>query len=337
MVRLHPFRCFLAVLAIALAAAVGASLLPDNPYQRWQQLAGTEQAKASWIYERIHFDPRPIDVAVVGPSRINRGLDARHLEAALAARGISARVANFALPQGGRDVNDVIVEEMLTQKAPKLLIVGVIEKPSRFGHAAYKYVAPRSMVVDPGYATNLNYLQNLIYLPFRQMRLFVADLFPGAFGLSKAFDPASYEPDPHEDVLFTLKSGVVRPASEPGPIDEITQGAAEMKARTHPPFLPRSMADLEFGDDRHYVRRICAAAARKHVKVAFLFLPAYTGSTTIQEAPLYRTCGPVWDAGFLAPHAELYSDYAHLTTGGGDVMIEWIAPRVAQELGGGRP
>ena len=101
MARLHALRSFLIVLLVALAAAVGASLLPENPYQRWQQLLGTEQAKTAWIYERIHFDPRPIDVAVVGPSRINRGVDARHLETALQARGVAARVVNFALPEGG--------------------------------------------------------------------------------------------------------------------------------------------------------------------------------------------------------------------------------------------
>jgi len=229
----------------------------------------------------------------------------------------------------------VIVEEMLKEKTPKLLIVGVIEKPSRFGHPAYKYIAPRSLLVDPGYLTNANYLKGLVYLPFRNMRLFVANVVPGAFGLHRDFDAANYQPDPHEDVLFKLKSGIVRPSSEAAPLDELTVGAAELKARTRPPILPASMADLEFGDDRHYIRRICAAAARKGVKVVFLFLPAYTGATMIQEEPLYRKCGPVWDAGFLAPRADLYSDYAHLTTRGGDVLIDWMAPKVAQDLGGG--
>jgi len=333
MARLRPLRSFFAVLGVALAAALVACLLPENPYQRWQLLDGTLHAKSRWIYERIHFDPRPIDVAVVGPSRAIRAVDARHLEAALRGQGVQAHVVNFALPEGGRDVNDVIVEEMLREKTPKLLIIGVIEKPSRFGHPAYKYLAPPSMVADPGYATNLDYLANLAYLPFRQMRLFVADVLPGgAFGLSKTFRAERYTPDPTQDILFTTRTGEVVPADQPARRDDLEAGARDLKARTTPPLLPRAFADLEFGDDRHYIRRIVAAAERRHVKVAFLFLPFYTGPQSAQEGDFYRRFGPVWNAGFVAPHPELYSDYAHLTTQGADSLLPWLAPKVAQEL-----
>jgi hypothetical protein len=337
MARLRPLRSFLAILAIALGAAVAASLLPTNPYQRWQQLDGTLHAKSRWIYERIHFDPRPIDVAVVGPSRTVRGVDARRLEASLAALGVPSRVVNFALPEGGRDTNDVIVEEMLTTKTPKLIIIGVIEKPSRFGHAAFKYLAPAPLVADPGYPTNLNYLKSLAYLPFRQMRLFVANVAPGTFGLTKRFDAARYTPDQTEDILFRQDSGIVRPASQPAPVEELESGIRALKARTRPPILPPELADLEFGDDRHYVRRIVEAARRKNVRVAFLYLPFYSGGPAIQEEPFYAQYGPVWNAAFVGPHPELYSDYAHLTTGGAARVNAWLAPQVAALLKDGRP
>jgi hypothetical protein len=332
MARLHPLRNFVAILGIALGVAIAVCFLPENHYQQWQLLDGTIHGRSRWIYERVHYDPRPIDVAIVGPSRTARGVDAYRLQAALARLGTSARVVNFALPEGGRNTNDVITEEMLSAKTPKLLIIGVIEKPSRFGHPAYKYLAPRKLLVEPGYAGNVKYLQDLIYLPYRQMRLFAAEVAPGAAGLTKTFNPHAYDPDPAGPVEFRLKTGAVRAADEAAPPEELAAGVHELEAGTRPPILPRQWADLEFGDDRHYVRRMVAAAQKKGVKVAFLFLPYYTGPTTIQEEPLYRQYGPVWNAGFLAPHAELYSDYAHLTTGGADTLTDWLAPRVAQAL-----
>jgi hypothetical protein len=271
-------------------------------------------------------------VAIVGPSRTARAVDAERLQAALTQLGASARVVNFALPEGGRNTNDVIAEEMLSTKTPKLLIVGVIEKPSRFGHPAYKYIAPRAMVINPGYPTNIKYLQDLIYLPFRQMRLFAADVAPQATGLTKTFDARNYDPDPAGPVRFRLDSGVVREAAVAAPPDELAAGVAHLEAGTRPPILPRRWADLEFGDEYYYVRRIVAAAQQKGVKVAFLFLPYYTGPATIQEDALYRQYGPVWNASFLAHHAELYSDYAHLTSGGADTLTDWLAPRVADVL-----
>jgi hypothetical protein len=337
MTPIHPLRGFFAILGIALATAVAVCFLPENPYQRWQLLDGTIEGGARWIYERVHFDPRPIDVAIVGPSRTARGVDASRLEAALKAQGVAAHVVNFALPEGGRNLNDVITEEMLSAKTPKLLIVGVIEKPSRVGHPAYKYVAPREILANPGYPSNLKYLPDVAYMPYRQMKLFAAHLAPGAAGLSATFDPAKYNPDPKGPVRFTLKTGAVRAAGEAAPPEELLAGVRDLERGTRPPMLPRRWADWEFGDDRYYTRRLVAAAQKKGVKIAFLFLPYYTGPTTVQEQPLYRRYGPVWNAGFLAPRAELYSDYAHLTTGGADILTDWLAPKVASELSTGEP
>ena len=116
------------------------------------------------------------------------------------------------------------------------------------------------------------------------------------------------------------------------------RGVAVLEGGTRPPILPRSLADLEFGDDRYYVRRIVTAAQKKGVKVVFLFLPYYSGPTKVQEEPFYRQFGPVWNAGFLAQHPELYSDYGHLTTPGADVLTDWLAPHVSQALKApGRP
>jgi hypothetical protein len=337
MTALRPFRKVLAILIIAIGLAAVACLLPDRPYERWQLLNGTLHEKCHWIYERIHFDPRPIDVAVVGPSRIVRGIDARRMETELRRNGVTARVANFALPEGGRDTNDVIVEEMLTRKIPKLLIIGVIEKPSRFGHPAFKYIAPTAMAANPGYPTNAHYLETLIYLPFRQLRLFTAYLFPGAFGLTDRFEPAKYKADPTEDVVFKPDNGVARPASEAAPLHELQVGAARLSKSNVAPILPPSLADLEFGDERYYIRRIVKAARAHGVKVAFLFLPYFSGPTTIQEEPFYSQFGPVWNAGFMASHPEFYSDYAHMTTEGAGRVNAWISPTVAAMITSPRP
>ena len=147
---LHAFRKTLAILGVALATAVGLSLLPENDYQRWKLLDGTIHARARWMYERVHFDPQQLDVVFVGPSRIGAGVDAPRLGAALAARGLPGNVVNFSLPETGRNVNYVIVDELLKTKQPKLIVIGVTEKPSRYGHSTFKFLAPRQQVATAG-------------------------------------------------------------------------------------------------------------------------------------------------------------------------------------------
>lgn len=333
MKRLRSTRTVFAILGVALLSAVAASLLPDDPYQRAQLLDDTIHRKARWVYERTHFDPTPIDVLVVGPSRIGAAVDAPQLGESLAARGLPANVVNFSFPETGRDINYAILEEVLETKRPKLVIVGVIEKPARFGHSAFKYMARPGLVANPGYATNFNYPANLIYLPFRQMKLFLARLLPSYMGLSRTFDPKAY-PGATYDTTGDLKlpDGTVREGDAPAPAAELKRGVRKLEAGIDPQILPESLADLEFGDERANIRRMADLAEQHGVRLAFLALPYYTGPSSVQEEAFYRQYGPVWNAGFLSPHAEWFMDYGHLTSRGADMLTDWLAPRAAAEL-----
>jgi hypothetical protein len=327
---LRARRKTLTILAIALVAAVVAALLPDDPYQRWQLLDGTIQKNARWIYERTNFDPTPIDVVILGPSRSAADVDSRELEAALKGTGISAHVVNFSLPETGRDINYAIARELFKTKSPRVLVLGVIEKPSRLGHPAFKYVAPSWLVADPGYFINLNYLSNLIYLPYRQMQLFLADLWPSLMGLTKTFDPATYRGsnvDTTGAQFFPDRSGSV-----PAQRDELMRGVHKLEAGMRPPMLPPFLRDVEFGDERHYIREIVDLARAKGTRIVFLSLPFYTGPDTLQEEPFYRQFGDIINASFLASHPDWYADYGHLTAHGATVLTDWLAPRISKEL-----
>ena len=322
-----------AILAVSLALAAATCLLPTDPYQRWRLLDGTIHANARWIYERTHFDPTPIDVAIVGPSRAEHAVNAPRLGRDLAALGLPANVVNFSLPEAGRNTNAVAVREMLSVEHPKLIIVAVTEKPSRTGHPAFKYLAPTAMIVDPGYLADLNYFSDLIYLPFRQLRLFFADVAPSLAGVGKQFDPAAYRGSSIDTTgSVHLPDGTIKEGERAASAAELARGVRKLEAGAHPPFLGPGLADIEFGDERHYVRLIADMARARGVKVAFLFLPYYTGSDQVQEQRFYEQFGPVWNAGFLADHAEWYADYAHLTRTGAERLTDWLAAPVATAL-----
>ena len=192
-----------------------------------------------------------------------------------------------------------------------------MEKPSRFGHSAFKYIAAPMLIADPGYIGDLDYLSDLIYLPFRQMFLFAADLAPGATGLIKRFDPTGY-PGPSVDTTgsVVLPDGSVKEGEVPASAAELDRGVRKLESGMHPPLLPARFADLEFGDERHYVKLIATMARERGVRVAFLFLPYYSGPSQMQEEKLYEQYGPVWNAGYLANHADWFADYGHLTRNG---------------------
>ena len=86
----------LAALGVALTLDAALLLLPENDYQRWQLVDGTLYGQLRWMYERIHFDSRPIDVAILGSSRSQLGLSAAAIEHELAQHGGRANVVNFS-------------------------------------------------------------------------------------------------------------------------------------------------------------------------------------------------------------------------------------------------
>ena len=67
-------------------------LLPHDRYIRYQQpgLLQSYLFRTRWVYERIHFDKTPIDIAVIGSSRAEDAISAPILGRALSRVG-SAR------------------------------------------------------------------------------------------------------------------------------------------------------------------------------------------------------------------------------------------------------
>ncbi len=223
----------------------------------------------------------------------------------------------------------MILQELLATKHPRLVVIGVLEKPSRFGHPAYKYVAPAGDLADPAYLGNLNYLTNLIYLPYRAMRLALARLVPQAFDLPRGFDPARYLGS-NDDTTVTFRAGDGTLVEREAVVSRaaLLAGKARYERGVRPPLLGPALADVEFGDERTYIRRMAALARGHGVRLAFLFLPYYDGPTDLQERALYERFGPVLDAGFVRSHAAWYSDVAHLNHAGALVVTDWLAPQL---------
>ena len=103
------------------------------------------------MYERIHFDPGPIDVVIVGPSGTLLGLSAARIEERLASLGRPANVANFSLEADGRNVSWAIIDEVYKSKSksPKVIVVGISAVPYPYGHPAFKYVASAEAIAFP--------------------------------------------------------------------------------------------------------------------------------------------------------------------------------------------
>jgi hypothetical protein len=316
-----------------MIAAAAAAALPDNPYQRWQQIENTLFANAAWSYERIHFDPRPVDVAIIGPSRSQIGLSAARIAERLAALGHPATVANMSVIEDGRNLEWAIAAELFAVKRPKLLIVSIGEEYNRWGHPGFKYVAPAAAVAWPLAPFLHNSLYDLVYLPFRQMRLFAASMFPDVFGLRTRFDSARYAALPTD---FTtnqvMTDGVLIDMQRQHSADELRAERHAFEATEHPSRLPTVVAPIIEADNLVYITAIARIAAARHVPIVFVYLPKFEGAATIEGRAFYAHLGTVEDDGDLASQPDLFQSFAHLNHAGAMIASDRVAAAAARVL-----
>ncbi len=318
------------ILLVFVLFATAVSFIPDNPYERWQLLDNTIHYQLRWIYERINFDRTPVDLAIIGSSRTQAAISVPRLERDLAAMGAKVNAVNLSIPTNGRDLHYVILQQLLAHKHPDLVLIAIAEQPSRSGHEAFKYVAPAAEILFPGYLTNIKYPANVTYLPFRQLRLNFADLFPLEPSLSPTFDPNKYEGKNFDSTgSFMSKEGVWVDKDTVHTPAELEKRRAHFLSGEHAPYLGEKYFADEFGDENHYIQAMLDLARSKHVRVAFIFLPYYNSPCTIAGRQFYTAHAAIIDACEFARHSEFYTtDVRHLNHPGALRLTDWLAPKL---------
>jgi hypothetical protein len=321
------FRTILAAAGLAVVLAAAVCLLPDNTYQRWQLVDGTIYEPLRWMYERIHFDPKPIDVAILGSSRTQLGLSAEAVERELALRGKHANVVNLSLVGAGRNIQWAIANDLFKAKSPKVVVLLVDDQPYPFGHAAFKYIAPAEAIAFPPTPFLHNYLYDLAYLPARKVQLFGANLFPGLFGPSKEFDPEHYAKARTDfSTNFVGEFGKVVDMEHPVPRETLL---AETPAPFPRTLVGRLLTRINGGEDHLFTEKIAREAKAHSAQVMFIYLPMFEGPATVSDEDFLKQFGPVLNYGDLAPHDELFENWAHLNHAGAMQASARLADAIA--------
>jgi hypothetical protein len=328
--RIYWGRSVAALIGFALLYAGAASCLPDNGYQRFQLLDGTIYESLRWAYERIHFDPRPVDVAIVGPSRSQLGFSASRIEQRLAQLGKPAHVANFSIIADGRNVEWAIINELYKTKSPDVIVVAVDETPYGYGHPAFKYVAPATDIAFPPTPLLHNYFYDVVYLPFRQMKLFGALLFPDFFKLTTHFDTKFYEQEPTDfTVSHRVEDGRWIDMEQQVPRAILLQQARKAATPKKRTIVPRLLGPLIEGDDHAYIEKIARLANRHGTRLIFVYMPIFNGDAHVSDETFLSKSGLVLNAGDLAQEDKLFEGWAHFNHAGALVVSDRLADAIA--------
>lgn len=307
-------RNFLGITSLIFIGLFCATLfLPHSPYIRYQNFTGTIYSDMKWIYERIHYDDTPVELAIIGSSRANAGIDPAALSKAL-----NVNSANFSIPATGNDIRWTLARELLeTRDDVKVLILPVLEQFPRDSHQIFGDAARADEVFFGPWLINRSLPVNIARMPVRQIDLAIKSTVPSAYGFSHEFDHANYRgptPDRRDPNLEIADSP-----------DELAAGSKQRYWQIRSRILPASLSEVEFGMSYGSFKRILKLAEAKGTKVVFLYIPFYRGYETPVEAEWLKANGTYIDASFMREDTAAYADSGHMTRAGGQKLTAWLA------------
>lgn len=330
-------RSFLATLVLtALATLTGMALLPHDRYLRYQQLAheSVHYLRAKWIYERIHFDSTPIDVAFFGTSHTQSGIDSQLVEDRLNTSGVEQHVVNFAIPHLGRDLHYLLARELIENRTVKKLVIELQETEARAPHPAFQRLGNVNDLVSSPLIINIGYFENLLRLPLRQFRLFIHDVFPATSDYKLEFDPNNYEGQHWNDTYIIHGTETPRLATHTA--ESLSASAAEMmksfkvkQSYSNMLLVPGQSYGLLQRYNYHYLEAMLELAKARGVEIVFLYLPFFHAPEQPIAADYLSHFGRILKPITLLDDPGIWQNASHLNRAGAARLSVWVADALA--------
>lgn len=327
-------RGFLLVFVLgALLATCAMTLLPHDKYLRYQSLNDRSAPNSYWIYERIHDDPTPIDIAFIGTSRTGRSMNTKRLQDDLARQGVNVHAVNFHVVKTGRNMHYAIAKELLSSRKVKLLVLEMTELEDRKPHPDFIFLADTRNVLFAPLFINARYFADLARLPGRQVDLFLETASQHFGWRTPDFTPPPYE-GPNLDrteALLTL-DGVTHSLEGGHTLAQMEAMRIAQDSEVTPPVLPAALDWLEYRFPRYYIEHILNMAARNGTRVVFLYLPRYGGPSS--PAPYERLYAK--RVGLINPwpalqNYRLWTDAVHLNGPGSRLATDAVAESLLRD------
>jgi hypothetical protein len=317
----------LALLAICFASyCILSYFLPQDRYIRYQILAHSDFFRARWVYERIHYDKTPIDVAILGSSRLETSISAPILEKELSEKiGRPIHVANLAIPQEGRNLHYLVARELMeNHPETRIILVSVVENAD-LSHPAFRYLADPADLLRAPLLINHYYFPDAAFLPYRQMSYFIQTYFPAWFGLSRTFRKDYMGTGFDTTYSFYLPSGKLVDRYYVMPQEKLEAGSREIIEGLGGPWRePSRWHALNNPLENEYTKRLVEMAKEHCVVTIFVRLPFYKSPPHMYDEAFYRSLGPLLDPERLNNNPQNYGDRGHFNRYGTDLVSAWL-------------
>lgn len=119
----------------------------------------------SWIYYRLYENAAPIDVAFLGTSHTGCSINDSLIERTIKSKyGRIIKTSNMSYCTNGRNIQLPLLNDIISTKTPKLVVIEVMEMESKRSHQDFPYIADSKTVLSSFSIHNFQYFSEVIEL-----------------------------------------------------------------------------------------------------------------------------------------------------------------------------
>ncbi len=297
------------VLAGFTAALVLFASVPVDTEVKYRELRKSF-IKAGWIYNRIHESSLPVNLAFIGSSHTVWGVYSRIVTEELERRGNQLKVANLSLCGYGRNMQYLLVKELLSKRDDvKTIVLEVREREYFQSHILFPNVASVWDAVCAPVFFNIEYVADLFKCVKNNATLFV----------DHSLNSQTYNTKSSSEVTGEFW--------EPGDLKhEIPRFVDQQRLKSEESgrFL------MKIRQPFYYLEQIRKLSERKGVEVIFLYLPRMGCKIqNMVEKNYYASVGEIWvPPDDILRDAKNWADPGHLNLSGAEKVSSWLAYKI---------
>lgn len=290
------------ILLFLLPVVLVLILLPLEQRMAYQGLKDDCFDHGLWIHDRIFNHKKEIELLFLGSSHTINAVDDELIEKET---GIST--ANLGYCRLGRNLHELLLNEVLEQHRPRMLILEIRETEDEHSHPIYPFLGSTAEVLIPDFVWNRDYLDDV------QTHL-------------------TYKLDLFQDRLWGVEAMPIRQEAHGFSVNVDTADFKEMHRILWTKRIadPAALEGLNMQFPKSALQRIVKICEQQDIELVFLYLPSYGIPESQAPSAFYSEIAPV----IIPPDSILrnisfWHDPQHLNKAGAGVLSKWIAQQLS--------
>ncbi|HBS88454.1 MAG: hypothetical protein A2W91_15000 [Bacteroidetes bacterium GWF2_38_335] len=302
---------FFAGFAVLVAALF--SISPDVRF-RYNFIKGDCDAQGSWIYETMRGNDKP-GIVFLGSSHTLNAVNEKIIMDELKKTGTdTVSVANFGYCRYGRNLQYVLLKDLIKSNKPKMVIFEVTSEEPASSHPVFGYLAEPVDVFSAPLLLNFDYFRDIYYSFIMQTSYIKSISGMQNYDFEKVRRKSGY----HWANKVIPKNELVKSGRK-------RRQKFDGKSQDFFTRLEKKLPDF-------YLEKVISVCRENNIRIIFLYLPSYGLQDILPvDYEFYNKNGLFWN-----PPSEIFNNFdnwaddSHLNVSGAGKISVWLSEKIAE-------